>query len=613
MDCRSWGWWASFLPTVVLTFLMCFWMGAETEDQVTEVRFKTVSNSVDLNPFCNPEAPLVDTPDEGLPGVFLERPKTVIQSYNEPAVDPEHIFAEGGLGGMSPFTYDLGCGMNPQNWNDVITAGSDASLGQQFVSIGHSATAFADAVDRRAWSPSWIMTFLATFTDRVANVIEGRIILPFAAIGLLATSAFLAYKAKSGNVARVMSGVTWVLLVLFVGALILAGPTRASTAAQSAGGTVVSGLNAGSDPALSATESVTTAVHYQSWLRRVFGNSDSATAKEYGPQLLASTRMTWTEYERTDPARATGDTDRKFRLDERKELIDSKRDRFNEIAEKIKDEDPQAYQHLQNIRPSMGVALLEMCFAIVASFFRLAVDVLLILAMILLVMYGIVFLCALPFVVTPWGEDMGRGLMNGTARALGYVLIAAVGSWLFNNYTRVALMPGHSAWWSMFLLAIGTFIFWTAIRPDRKALNLMTMGRVRGNGKWTKRTIRRALATAGIAYAASRSGAARGANAVVAEMREDEENRARRYDLIAGINGTPAGEPAPRYGGPDGNVPFVMPDPPAGPFHVYEYDPLDRDGVERARTQPLPDPPPAGAEGDEALYRPEPEKAWWRQ
>lgn len=47
-------------------------------------------------------------------------------------------------------------------------------------------------------------------------------------------------------------------------------------------------------------------------------------------------------------------------------------------------------------------------------------------------------------------------------------------------YANAAMAPGMSAAWSLILLIIGSVLFWSILRPDKKMLSLFTMGRTSG-------------------------------------------------------------------------------------------------------------------------------------
>ncbi|MGH3974960.1 MAG: DNA/RNA non-specific endonuclease, partial [Pseudonocardiaceae bacterium] len=73
---------------------------------------------------------------------------------------------------------------------------------------------------------------------------------------------------------------------------------------------------------------------YRTWLGGVFGDPDSAIARQYGPRVFRSTHFSFAEYAayRSDPN------------GEGKKILDAKRAAFKEHAEAIKQADPVAYE-----------------------------------------------------------------------------------------------------------------------------------------------------------------------------------------------------------------------------------------------------------------------------
>lgn len=584
-----------------------------------------VAASGALPGLCDPEAPVPDEPGTGMPGFFMDDDSLTPQRGNGEIADLASLYNDSGFSGLSSSTYDLGCSANPDNWGKMLSAAPDTAFGNRAVSVGQAATALADAADTRAWDPSWIFAALGDFTRRVMDIVTLRVLAPYLACGLLASSIFLVYLARKGNVAPVAAGVAWALFVVIVVTLLTAAPLRVATAAQAAGGSMVSALNGdrSGKPGRSTTEQIMFSVHYQGWARRTFGSPNSAAATEYGPRLLAASRMTRAEYAATDPARkvngkALSVAEQEASLRARKYILDRKAKQYTKIASEIKDRYPSAYRYLQGAGgTTTGVGLLEMCFALVASAGRLAVDLLLLLAVVILVALGVAWVIAAPFIVTPHGEKLGRGLLDNTGRAIVFVALAAFGSWLLGLWIQVSLSPGIAAWWSMLLLIVGTVVFWSLLRPDRKALNLITMGRMDGHS----RTLRRMAMLAGGTYLATKARSAAKATkaraateraALHSEMSPDpaDSERAREYRLGRPVAPDPYAASAPDDG-PDPyettgaarsvSAPPRPPSPPAPSMDVFRAGSADR----RPAPPSLPSPPPLGSIGEEDVYRAE--------
>jgi hypothetical protein len=438
--------------------------------------------------LCAVSPPVPQSPSAGLAGIFEQMPKNP-PNVSGPA-DPNHLFETSGLAGMEPFTYDLGCGLDPGSYGTQLNAWSDQQLSSRLVMLGQAATVAADATSRFAFDPSWVVKLLSSLTSQAVGVIQVRILLPFLGLGLIATSMMLMKRARRGNTQGVMDAISWMLITLVVAAAVIVLPTTTATTTQTGVGLLTSTLYDGASPAQAATDRAAAAIHYDGWLRRTFGTSDSAVAQQYGPKILADTRMTWYEEESTDPALVRGTADKTARVKARAALIATKEADFKVQAKAVKAADPEAYLWLTDREAaSSSVAIYESAFAVTVAGFRIAVNMLMILCIILLGFLPLLWLIALPRLVTPEGERLGKKLLDTTARAIGTVVVTAVGVWLYTIYTEAAMQAGWPTWVSALLMLIGVFIFWTALRPDRHMLSLLTTGRVRGNGRFVRRAM----------------------------------------------------------------------------------------------------------------------------
>lgn len=529
--------------------------------------------------ICKPTPPVPQSPTSDVPGMILTPPVSPPNATG-PA-DSSKLLETSGMSGMQPFTYDLGCGMDPTSYGKQINAWGDQSGQRWMVDLGQDATALGYAVDKRAWDPSWIASLLSAFTHAAVGVVSARILVPFLGLGLILLTVLLVARSSRGNVRGIANAIAWMMIVLLVGALVVMRPTAPAEMTQKASGAVLAALYGGTDPVTAQTDEVIQQVHYNGWLRRTFGTADSGTAQKYGPGLLAATRVTWAEQAATDPALAKDDADREARLSARKALLKEKSDSFKTIAAQVKSEDPAAYQWLTGEHGASMVALYEMCFAITTVAFRLAVDLLLVLCLILITALGIVWLLASPFLVLPRGERMGRRLLNTTTQAIGYVVAAAMAAWLFSIYTSVVMQPGWGPIWSIMLMIIGSFLFWLTLSPGRKVASLLTAGRVRGNGRVAGH-LTNLVKTVGFSALPVAYAFTKGAHVVdQAEKKARDEERAALHGQVMDYHNTvaPIPEFTPSAPLPDGQA-------------VYRREP---DGTEFI---PDPLPPVAGSVGE---------------
>lgn len=541
-----------------------------------------------LNP-CDPDAPIPQPPDSDLPGVFIEQPNVVVAPANPNVADTSRLFSTSGVSGMRPIVYDTGCGFDPRNADERIGAWTNSQIAGWFITWGQATTMFTSAVEQYAWDPAWIGRLLGDLSEATVNRAQARVVLPFLALGLIICSVLLVMRARRGNFAGVAQAVAWALLVMLVAALVVTKPTSLATGVQSGTGEVVNTLygNAG-NPTLSATETVMQDVHYQGWLRRTFGTEDSDTARRYGPALLAATRITWQEQMATDPSRARNDAEREQILDRREQMLKQKADLFEKTAEKIKAEDPEAYAWLTGTRGSWLIAGYEWTMAVAAGLFRILAGFVVILGIILLTVLGLAWLLASPWLVTPWGEPLGRALLDNTARVVGSIVVAGVGTWMYVVYLGIVMTPGTPSLQVFVLVGLGTFAFWGITRPDRKILSMLTAGRVRGRGRWSRKFLKYSV----LAAVASRI------------VSEDAVKAAAQRNQPAAASGStgkgaktrtarPTPPPPPRPPRPrPSRPPRSITNPPAGSTsHVYQRPPSSKPKPKH------PTPPPPGAVG----------------
>jgi hypothetical protein len=456
--------------------------------------------------LCDKGTPYAATPTEGIVGATSERPITIARGASES--DPNHVWAAGGFAGLSSTTYDLGCGMDPTTWSSRVSSGTDTSISNFIVSIGQSMTSLSNSLDRRAWQPDWITTLMSGFADRSAFTIQARIWAPWMAVAFAFTAGLIAWRNyHDGNVSGAARSSGWTMFVVVVSCAILSSPLWLSMTVAQAGGFAAATIHGGTNGSDAATESIVTSVHYQGWLRRTFGSDSPDTAKRYGMELLNSSRITWSELDAINSIK-----DDKERSKARQALDNKKRERFEKVTDEIKNgeyKDALAYRNITGSRERIGSALLETVAACSAGVYRIVVALLMILCAIVMVVLAILWLVSTVWIISPRGEDLGREMIKSATLCLRAVVLSVFASWLFDAYLYGALQPNTPFWWSVVLILLGTVIAWSLLRPDRKALEILTLGKVRGygqTGRW--------LMTLGASYLGGRVAGAAAAKAL---------------------------------------------------------------------------------------------------
>lgn len=426
--------------------------------------------------ICPKTAPFAQTPETGLAGMLGERPKQITTDNN-----PEHIWSTGGFAGMRSHTYDLGCAIDPTSWGRITSTNTESGIANAFLTVGDAVVSLTDSIDRRAWQPGWIVSFLNDFVNGATGTIINEVLLPWLTVAITLAAALLLWRSHKGDYSAAATNVGWVFVVMVITSFLLISPLLAAQSAQKGGGAVVAMMNGGSNASDAATNKIVQNVEYQGFLRRNFGTAENPLAKEYGPRLLASTRVSWAEMDAIEKLPA----DKQSKA--RDELADTKEKDFKDIASKIKDADKTTYRYIQGAEPQAWETIVELAFIVCSSGFRLAAAVLMVTCAVVLGLLAMLWLMATPAIVLPkigshTGQQMGLGMINSGVMAVKYVLMAALGSWLFSVYAQAAMKPGLGLGWSLLMLLIGTGIAWTLIRPDRKFLEIVSLGRVDGYG-----------------------------------------------------------------------------------------------------------------------------------
>jgi hypothetical protein len=485
-----------FLGIVGLMLWLCVGSAASSDAASKSVGIPGVE-------VCPKEAPFAATPESGLAGLLGERPKQITTDNS-----PDHIWSTGGFAGLRSHTYDLGCALDPTSWMRVTNASADSKITNAITSIGEAIVSLTDSVDRRAWEPGWITSFLSDFATRATGIVNTNILVPFLASGIVFAVVILLYRAQSGDMSAAATNVGWVFIVITVTSLLLLSPMLVSKASQTSAGAMVATLNDGANPSDSATNQIVKNVEYQGWLRRNFGSARTLVGDTYGPDLLASTRVSWSELDSINAL------DPKDQPKAREKMTKQKAKQFKDIAAKVKDADPTAYKYLTGEESSSTETLVELPTIAAACAIRLTVAILMITCAIVLVLLALFWVILTVVIIQPRigrksGQDLGMDLANNAIQATVYVLMAALGSWLFGIYLQSCMAPGMSLWWSLLLLIIGTGIAWAVIGPIAKFKAIVSFGRADGHS-----IIGKLVKTALISYVGGRFAGAAVAKAV---------------------------------------------------------------------------------------------------
>lgn len=474
------------------------------------------------------ESPTPDMPGQGLAGFFGPAPET-LPPEEDPFAEASSttVYEQYGFAGLRWHNYDLGCGPDAANNPEAVIGTSVANWVTNLPVAFASLTASVTDV---AFHPTFLDVFDPMLT-RVSTALHDSLFARWAPAIVALIGIGLLIKARGMSLATSAAAIAWALFVVVVAAALFRWPVQAGHFADqtvsSTLGSVAQGLNGdkGVDPATSVASSVQSSILYTAWLAGELGSTDSATAKKYGPELFKTQALTWREAHlvETDPEAG-------------KALIDAKKERFGQLAEAIKTEDPSAYEFLTGKRSDtrVGYAFLSALATLLALPFLLVSA---------LMMLGSFFVVRLAVMLFPAFATLGlfpaaRGIVIGIGRTVGAALVNAV---IFGVGAAVTVLMiglildpanGIPAWLRLVLLPLVSLIMWLALKPFRRLTSMagisgdpFTDGASLGNGAAGARRFGKKVA--GLAAGAATGGAAGVAAKALEEDRVPDRAEAR--------------------------------------------------------------------------------------
>lgn len=575
------------------------------------------------------EAPTPDMPGEGLAAFFGKTPDPLPAQEDPFAAGARTtIYEQYGYAGLRWHTYDLGCGPDAARNPDAVIG---TALSNWVNNIPISMSALTSSVTEVAFEP----TFLNIFDPAIAQISGALHRSLFATwvpafIALLGIGILL--KARRSALATTAAAVGWALMVVLVATAIFRWPVAAGHFADntvtSTLGSVVNGIDGQHTdvkPAVAVASNVQESIFYKAWLAGTLGSTDSATAKKYGPELFKAQALTWHEayVVQHDPEQG-------------KQIIETKKDDWKNLASEIKSSDPAAYEHLTGKRSDtrVGYVILSMVAALLALPFLLVASLLLLGSFLIVRLAVMMF----PAFATLGVFPAGRGVVIGIGRTVGAALVNSI---IFGAGAAVTIrvlgliLDPHSrlpGWLALVLLPLFGFVMWVALKPFRRLTSMVSSntdpfgdaagafgGAARGTGRFLKKAAATGVGvyTGNVAAAATVAAGEADATSDVQEVPDRAEARPQPVEPTwAAVSEAP--EPAPRAisSAPARGHPSSSPDdapppgtPPTGPDGA---DSATGDGFYRsAESVPLPPVEPEWVDGEEVytVYRPAEEDA----
>ena len=425
-------------------------------------------------PFDCKEAPTPESPTTGLQGMLLPAPDEVPATGDPFAKDSDTtLLQQYGLAGTGWVTYDTGCSPT-----DGIMSGAYTSIANWLMFSARNGVAITAVVGDYALNPTWL-SVLDPAMRSVTATLNDSVTKPwFPVLCLLAAALVLAsvFRARIGAALTVLM---FALIGSTLVALAVAYPVKVGasmddvvsdgsiTVVQAASGRT--GTPTEDDKATPGRVLVADVYHsvvYDTWLKATLGSATSDTATKYGPRLFKAHALTYAEARTVE-----NDPEGKG-----KDIIDAHKKAWTEAADKVKSNDPVAYEYLTGHHAEDRVGM-----AVVAAYTSLALIVyvfaaiLMILAAYMIVRLVVMFLPLLgALMVLP----SFHGLLRDTARLLASAVVntlvfAAVGAVLVRlvNALLVSTLPLPLTGVLVLILVV---LAWVSTRPVRSMTRLVT-------------------------------------------------------------------------------------------------------------------------------------------
>ncbi|WP_432843576.1 MFS transporter [Dactylosporangium sp. CA-092794] len=446
------------------------------------------------------DAPTPSAPDSGMAGWFAQQP--------DPNRGSRLLFrySEYGYAGYDFTTYDLKCAAvvtNPSAEFENTVANGEFLLAT-------SITGASNALRERAWDPSYMWGWADPLVDTATKAVYSKVFTAFGVVTLVIVGLYLLWRSRQSDLSNAVTTAGW---AIFVMVLITALARWPSWSAGLADHTLISSLgiihNAVGPPdqsippsecrnidpqacvdtrppAVRASDTVVDGLLYENWLRGTLGSADSQTAQKYGPALYDAKSFSWDEIQRirASEQRARDEEDKRIRehrpgppieSNERKILTEQKQQRWMKIAEQIRTEDPEAYEHLQGSHgmDRIGTGLLAIISALFFALFDITASVLVILGF-LIFRWAVIASPILGTIGLLRPANAGlRRLGNAVIAAMFNIIIFGTGSAIYLFAVTLILKTASLApWLQVLLIWLTGVVGWLLLRPYRRITQL---------------------------------------------------------------------------------------------------------------------------------------------
>ncbi|WP_433066186.1 MFS transporter [Dactylosporangium sp. CS-033363] len=446
------------------------------------------------------DAPTPSAPDSGVAGWFAQQPDADRGSRLL------FRYSEYGYAGYDFSTYDLKCAAvvtNPSAEFENTVANGEFLFATGIVGA-------SNALRERAWDPSYMWGWADPLVDTATKAVYSKVFTVFGAITVAIVGLYLLWRSRQSDLSNAVTTAGW---ALFVMVLITALAQWPSFSAHLADKTLITSLDMihgavgppdesippekchnndptacqdSRPPAVRASDTVVDGLLYRNWLRGTLGSADSETANKYGPALYDSKSFTWVDIQniRADEKQAADREADRIRNQQpgppitstmRKTITEEKQQRWMKIAEQIRTEDPEAYEHLQGSRgmDRVGSGFLAILSALFFALFDITASVLVILGF-LIFRWAVIASPILGTIGLLRPANAGlRRLGNAVIAAMFNIIIFGTGSAIYLFAVSLILTTGSLApWLQVLLIWLTGVVGWLLLRPYRRITQL---------------------------------------------------------------------------------------------------------------------------------------------
>jgi hypothetical protein len=423
--------------------------------------------------------PTPNSPDSGMAGWFATKPEGEGQNGLVSRYD-EYAYA-----GYSYTTYDIGCvptAMHPDYKFENTVANGEMLIATSIVGA-------SNAMRERAWAPESMWGWANPLVEQATKAVYRKVFTVFGSVTLAILGLYLLWRSRQSDMNAAMTTVGWAIVVMIGVTAIASWP---SWAANSADGVLVSSLNVvhgavgppaqdmdpcvalnpeackdNRPPAVRASGTVVDGMIYRNWLRGMLGSADTETAKKYGPILYSSKSLSWTE-----AANIANDPSGENKL--RAVYLDKKKLQWMRVAEQIKAEDPDAYEHLQGVRgmDRIGAGFIAILAALFFALFDLTASVLVLLGFVIF-RWAVIAAPILGTVGLLRPASAGiRRLVNVVVAAVFNIIIFGAGAAIYLFAVTLIIGTDLAGWLQVVLILLTGVVGWLLLRPYRRIIQL---------------------------------------------------------------------------------------------------------------------------------------------